>query len=114
MAAIPEHVRGARPAFHEQPAIDRLVAMVLALTSELSVLRDRVDTLETLGTAAGWLGAGAMDAHVPARPERAAREARREALVARVFTIMRQEIAGLEGGDADYWATVAQIEAGEE
>lgn len=107
-----EHVRGARPAFHDQPAIDRLVAMVLALTGEVSVLRDRLDTVEALGQAAGWLGASAVDGYVPDLARRTVREARREAMLARIFAVMQQEIAALEGGDPDYWATISDIEEG--
>lgn len=114
MAAIPEHVRNARPAFHDQPAIDRLIAMVLALTSEVSVLRDRLDTVEALGHAAGWLAPGAVDGHVPDTAARTARERRREAMLARVFAVLRQEIAELDHGDNDYWATVEAIEGGKE
>jgi hypothetical protein len=113
--ALPRHVRGKRPAFHDNAAVDRLVAMVLALTSEVSVLRDRLDTIETLGTRAGWLGDGAVDAHVPDLDERTRREARREAMIGRVLHILKEEIADLEGDETDdaYWATVGAIEKGE-
>ncbi len=109
--SLPSSVRGKRPAFHEQASIDRLIAMVLALTSEVSVLCDRLDTIETLGERAGWLAGGAIDAHVPSQDERAAREARREAMLARVFHILKAEIAGLEGAE-DYWTSIADIEEG--
>ncbi len=108
---LPRHVKGGRPAFHDQPAIDRLIAILLALTSEVSVLRDRVDTLETLGRDHGWLAAGAVDAHTPDLAERTVRDARRAAMLDRVLAVLDEEIAGL-GGD-DYWATIAEIEAGE-
>jgi hypothetical protein len=55
MSKLPNHVTGKCPAFHADPAIDRLIAMVLSLTREVSVLRDRVDTLEVLGEEADWL-----------------------------------------------------------
>ncbi len=109
--SLPRHVKGGRPAFHDQPAIDRLVAMLLALTSEVAVLRDRVDTLEVLGKAAGWLGDGAVDAHHPDLAERTLRDARRTAMIGRVLAVLREEVAGL-GGD-EYWATIAAIETGE-
>ncbi|QMW22435.1 hypothetical protein [Sandaracinobacteroides saxicola] len=108
-------MRGQRPAFHDQPSIDRLVAMVLALTSEVSVLSDRVRTLEQLGIAAGWLAADAVDSHRPDLPEREAREARREALLNRVFAILREELADLAEGDSQsaYWQTIDSIEKGQ-
>lgn len=114
-APLPRTVRGKRPAFHENAAIDRLVAMVLALTSEVSVLRDRLDTIETLGHAAGWLGADAVEAHVPDLDARKVREARREAMIGRVLHVLREEIADLEGDETDdgYWQTIGAIERGE-
>ena len=107
---LPRHVKGGRPAFHDQQAIDRLIAMLLALTSEVSVLRDRVDTLETLGRDHGWLAAGAVDAHAPDLTERTIRDARRTAMLERVLAVMREEVAGL--GADDYWQTIAKIETG--
>lgn len=112
---LPRFVSGGRPGFHAEPAIDRLVAMVLALTREVSMLRDRVDTLEVLGQKAGWLGADAVETYVPPLPVRQRREAGREAMIGRVLAIMAEEIADLEAGATDdsYWATVSGIEKGE-
>jgi hypothetical protein len=115
MKPLPKHVSGARPAFHAEPAIDRLVAMVLALTRENSILRDRFDTLEILAEQAGWLQPGAIDAYVAPLDVRQRREASREAMIGRVLAIMSEEIADLEAGATDdrYWATIEGIERGE-
>ena len=108
---LPRTARGKRPAFHENGAIDRLVAIVMALTSEVSVLRDRVDTMELLGSQSGWLGQGAVDAFVPDLATRERREAAREAYLGRVLHILRAEVEGLER-DEDYWTAIGEIEAG--
>jgi hypothetical protein len=114
-APLPKVARGKRPRFHEADSIDRLVSIVLALTSEVSVLRDRLDTVETLGSRAGWLPPGAVDAYVPNLEERQAREARREAYLGRVLAILKSEVAELDGGanEGGYWATIEAIERGE-
>lgn len=109
---VPRTARGKRPTFHDQPAIDRLIAISLALASELSVLRDRVDTIELLGAEAGWLKPGAVDAFVPDQPTRERRERAREAYLGRVLHILKAEIEGLEQG-GDYWSDVGSIERGE-
>lgn len=109
--ALPRTARGKRPAFHDNPSIDRLVSIVLALTSEVSVLRDRIDTVELLGTQAGWLGTGAVDAFLPDMATRERREAAREAYLGRVLHILKAEIDGLEQ-DGEYWASIAEIEGG--
>lgn len=109
---VPRTIRGKRPAFHDQGAIDRLIAMNLALVSEVSVLKDRLDTVERLGQVHGWLKAGAIDAYRPPLEVIQAREHGREGLVQRVFHIMREEIEGLERDETSdgYWATVRDIE----
>lgn len=114
MGALPVHVSTPRPRFHEEPAIDRLIAMNLALLREVSVLRDRMVTLERLGEAAGWLADGAVDAYRPELAERTLREAAREAMVGRVLGILGQEIEELErgAGAEGYWGTIAGIEEG--
>jgi len=113
-APVPKVARGKRPRFHEQDSIDRLVSIVLALTSEVSVLRDRLDTVETLGSRAGWLAPGAVDGYVPGLEERKAREARREAYLGRVLAILKAEIAELDGEASEdgYWRTIEEIEEG--
>lgn len=40
--------RGRRPAFFEDKAIDSIVTMIIELTAELWVVKDRVNALETL------------------------------------------------------------------
>ena len=54
----------ARPeqTFFEDPAIDRAFGVVMALATEVYVLRDRVRALETLLTERGVIEAGALDA----------------------------------------------------
>ncbi|MFN3591754.1 MAG: hypothetical protein ACK4TG_06175 [Thermaurantiacus sp.] len=108
---LPRRASGARPRFHDEPAVDRLIAMVVALTSEVSVLADRVATLEQLS----GIGHGAVDSHVPDLVEREWRETRREALVARVFAALDDELEGLarSGSEAGYWETIDRIERGE-
>jgi hypothetical protein len=110
---LPRNARGKRPRFHEDAATDRLITIILALTSEVSVLRDRLDTVEQLGEKAGWLGAGAVDGFVADQPTRERREAAREAYLGRVLHILKAEVEGLER-DEDYWATIERIERGDD
>jgi hypothetical protein len=111
---IPKTVRGKRPEFHDNASIDRAIAMMLTLAQEVSVLRDRVDTLEQLGTQAGWLKPGAADRYAPPPEVKAAREARREAYLDRLFYILREELEDLERGDTEeaYWKAAEISEKG--
>jgi len=112
---LPLHVGNARPAFHPDPAIDRLIAMNLALVREVSVLKDRLTTVEKLGQSAGWLAPDAIDAYAPDPEERKQRETTREGLVTRVLGILHQEIDELDtkSTPSAYWQDVADIETGQ-
>jgi hypothetical protein len=85
------------------------------MASEVAALRERIDTLERLGQAHGWLKDGAIDGYFPPPEVKAAREKWREDYIARVFYILREEIADLEKDETDaaYWATIAAIERGD-
>lgn len=112
---LPLSVRGKRPRIHDDPAIDRLVAMVLTLAQEVSVTRDRLDSLQRLAEANGWLAGGALESFVPDLPERQRREARRDDMLARIFHVLHEEIDQLQDDatDSDYWATIRAVESGE-
>lgn len=114
-APLPRTVKGKRPEFHDNASVDRLVAMVLALTSEVAVLRDRLVTVEALGRQAGWLPEGAVEGYQPDLAERQDRDAWREAYLGRVFHVLREELDDLEQGRTaeDYWTTIGRIERGE-
>lgn len=77
--------RGQKPQFHADPAVDDLMNMVVALTAEVSVLRERVDTHERVSEAAGGFGADDVE-HYEADPDsQATRAALRADLVDKVF-----------------------------
>jgi hypothetical protein len=80
--------KGRRPEFYEDPAVDQLFAIVTALTGEISVLYDRLDTLERVLVARRALAQGAVEAHVPDAPASAERSARRDELLRRVFAVL--------------------------
>ena len=45
--------KGKRPFYFSDPDVDRLLSMIMALTGELSVTRDRLDTLERVAAVKG-------------------------------------------------------------
>jgi len=58
--------------FFKDPAIDRVLAMVMTMAAELHVARDRLATLEMVLETAGTLPKGALDGFTPT-PEQAAK-----------------------------------------
>ena len=58
-------IKGGRGSFFKNPEVDQLLAMVLTLMSEHSVLRERVMTLENMLEEAGVLPVTSVEQFVP-------------------------------------------------
>lgn len=77
------------------PRDEQTLGMLVALTSELTVLRARLDACERLLAQAGVLAPGAIDAFDPDPAAQAERETLRTRTIARVLRPM-QELAQAE------------------
>ncbi len=103
----PRAARGPRPEFFDDESSDTLLAMNVALLTELMVTRERLDTLERLIEAKGLLPRAAIDAYEPDEAAEAEREQIRETLARRVFYLQLQQAERAErrpvadGGAAD-------------
>jgi hypothetical protein len=89
------YVQHGRPAFFEDPAVDKLLALTMALLGEVCVLRDRLDAHERLAAARGLFDPAAVDAYVPDDAAAAARDATRRRAVERVMSVLTEEVARL-------------------
>lgn len=83
--------RGKRPTFFDDPAIDQLMAIVMAMSAEMSVLYDRVDTMERLLDKNGTLKRDDIEAFRPDQEVEDERNVRRNEYIARLFRIIREE-----------------------
>ena len=91
--------KGRRPEYFEDPALDRLLSLTMALVGEVSVLRERMDTIERLLDAKGTLNRADIESY---QPDRAAGEERgiaTKAYIARVMRGFQQEVEALENPD---------------
>lgn len=82
--------KGRRPYFLPTD-VERLTNIVLALTQELAVTRERLDTVERLLAKSGALDPAAIEAFAPTKAEADARGAWMQEYLARVFRILQQE-----------------------
>lgn len=100
--------KGSRPSFLKDPDVDRLLAVVTALTAELSVVRERLDTVERLAEQ----GLPATPANIEAYrldPDvEQAREATRAGMLERVFRILAQPMDDDDAGK-DYEALIEKF-----
>lgn len=96
MAELQKKARGERPRYFEDPAVDKLMAITLALAGEVAVLRDRVDTIERLAAAGKPISPEAVDAYQADESVRNARDAWRETYLDVVLRIVHQEREDME------------------
>jgi hypothetical protein len=89
---LPRIAKGKKPQYFSDPAIDKLLWMTLTLMEELSVARDRIDTLERLLDDRGLLRQGDVDGFVPRPAARAQRAARRAGFVDRMMRAAQAEL----------------------
>jgi hypothetical protein len=74
-----------QPAFFDNPAIDNLIAVTLALGAELWSQRDRMRALEKLLAARGIVSDELLEQYQPTDAELAASKAAREEFVNRIY-----------------------------
>src|SRR5690554_1994009 len=109
---LPKKAKGARPYFFEDPSQDKLLAMLMGLVGEVSILVDRVDTLERILVHKGVLTEGCVDTYIVDPAAREARDTKREQLLGNVLRIINQDQEDPDGGkpnDQAYMSVVDQV-----
>lgn len=91
MHKLPVKARGRRPDYFEDPAVDRLMSITLALAGEVAVLRDRVDSIERLAEAGEPITRATIDAYRPDPAAAADREAWRATFLDVVLRAVHQD-----------------------
>ncbi len=97
VAMANRRAKGKRPQFLDDPAVERVMSIAMAIAAELSVARERIDTLERLLAARGILSAADIEAF---RPDPAAQAQRHEwgrAYIARILRIVDQDVQAMAG-----------------
>ena len=85
--------KGKKPQYFSDPAIDKLLSIVIAMAGELSVTRERLDTLERLLEEKNTLAASEIDHYQPSEEVDAARS---EARAQFIETLLRTVEAEFE------------------
>jgi parvulin-like peptidyl-prolyl isomerase len=94
------HSRGKRPRFYATPGLDDAMSMILVLAQELSVLRDRVDSIERVSARHGIDLAKEIESLELDQAALDAREARRQQLLERLYYLSRKEADELAAADS--------------
>jgi hypothetical protein len=88
---LPRHTRGKRPHFFDDPAIDQMMTFLIELTTEVSVMRERLDTVERLLERDGKVTRATIESYAPDPAVESERAAWRDAYVKRVFRMHAAE-----------------------
>lgn len=91
--------KGKRPHFYEAPGLDQAMSMILVLASELTAMRDRLDTVERVAAAKGVMLEADIEAYQPDQAVLEAREERRQAFLGRLYYLARKEATELTTED---------------
>jgi hypothetical protein len=97
------YVQGGRPHFFPDPAVDKLLAITMALLGEVCVLRERLDAHERLAASRGIFDPAAVAAFIPDATAAAARDTLRRETMERVLSVLTEDVLRLraEAGAAD-------------
>lgn len=88
---MPKKAKGKRPVYLQSPENDKLLAIVMALVGEVSVLRDRLDTIERLLQTKDLISFQEMENYAPSERVMQEREKWRAEYLARVLRILEED-----------------------
>ena len=101
---LQKHSKGQRPQFFSDPAIDKLLAMVMALAGEVAVMRDRNDTLERLIDDKGLITKDEIESYHPSAEVMAERDAWRADYLSHILRIVDIDAHEMGNNDvSDSW-----------
>ncbi|MFZ9993431.1 MAG: hypothetical protein ACO3OV_01875 [Steroidobacteraceae bacterium] len=106
-ARLPRIAKGKKPQYFTDPATDKLLWMTLTLMEELSVTRDRLDTVERLLAKRRVLTLKDIETWKPDDRAATERATRRAAYVDRMMRAIHRELEELTRGDMP--ATEAEV-----
>lgn len=98
-AAI-EYSAEPRIAFFDDPDVDRVLGITMAVAQEVAAVSEKLDSLERLLVEAGVLKAGALAAYTASAEVARERLDIQEAFVARLLRVVEQEIVALRCSEA--------------
>lgn len=95
IALAGKRAKGKRPEYFDDPGMDRMMSILMALVGELSVQRQRGDTLERLLEAKGVLSRAEIEQYTPDRDAAYERGVATKAYIARVMRGIQQAIEAM-------------------
>ena len=103
--------RGRHPKSLSDPNVEKILSMVVALSAEVSALRERLDTHECLSDANKPVSGRTVDAYVPDDAAERERQEWRQRYLLRVFRTVTAELDEIERkeSEASYLNLVKEV-----
>jgi hypothetical protein len=89
---MPRTIRGGRPFFFADPAVDKVLNMVVKLGSEVWALRERLAAVEAIQVRQGSLGQGEVDDYEFSPEQETALAAERKEFIDNLFRILQEQV----------------------
>ncbi len=87
-----------RPSYLDAADVDRVMAVLLALISEVAAIRERLDAHERICSTGAAPAVEAVEAYLPDAETEAAREVWRDGYIRRLFRVLTEDIEALKAG----------------
>ena len=113
MAKLQRKAKGERPAFFQDPNVDKVIAMVMGLAGEVAVMHDRMDTIELLLEKKAGIKRSEIEKYKPSAKVMARRAEWREQFLGEVLRIVEIEQEALASGDTQPYETVVALVEGD-
>jgi hypothetical protein len=91
--------KGKRPWFLENPDVERVMNINLALIQEVAVMHERMDTIERLLERGETVSKASIDAFTPTKEEADERGLWMQEYISRIFRIIQQDREAIERGN---------------
>ena len=109
-AKLKRKAKGERPYFFDDPAVDKLLAMLMGLAGEVSVMRDRIDTIERIAAEKKLFSINDIETYEASDEVLQERAERREIFLGEVTRIISSELEGLEEEGENYDEAISLVE----
>ncbi len=101
--------KGKKPTFFADPQVDKVLAITMALAGEVSVLRERLDTMERLLEAKGQIPRRDLETYRPDDQAAEEREQWRVEYLDRILRVVREEQEAIARGETpDSYDTIVR------
>jgi peptidoglycan hydrolase-like protein with peptidoglycan-binding domain len=91
--------KGKKPQYFSDPAIDKLLSIVISMAGELSVARERLDTVERLLEEKKILTTSEIDRYQPSEEVAAVRARQRAQFIETLLRVVEAEFEEITGPD---------------